>query len=168
MSKTTFFKTQISLYFLILIMLAVIPAVLILCIPLVSLDGSQAQKIGAYILAAGFWLSIILELLMTLICSSKRKKLEQQKTKDKALSKSKSGVISFFKTPEGKIADLAMIISFVAVIVIICMQVKSQWLILGCVSVLYLSFNMHCLLNGKNYRYIKLISNYKKEHGRDE
>lgn len=72
------------------------------------------------------------------------------------------------KTREGLVADVVMFASLIAVIVIAWTQVKSQWLILSCVSVLYLSFNMHCLLNGKNYRYIKLLSNYKKEHERDE
>lgn len=168
MSRPVFFKMQINKYFLILILLAAIPAVLILCIPSVSLEGTGAQKIGAYIMAAAFWLCILLELWMTRICSSKRRRLEQREVRSRLLAKSNPGVISFLKTREGMIADITMFASLIAVIVITWTQVKSQWLVLGCVSVLYLSFNMHCLLNGKNYRYIKLLSNYKKEHERDE
>lgn len=168
MSRPVFLKMQINKYFLISILLAVIPAVLILCIPSVSLEGTSAQKIGAYIMAAAFWLCILLELWMTRICSSKRRRLEQRAVRSRLLAKSNPGVISFLKTREGMIADITMFASLIAVIVITRTQVKSQWLVLSCVSVLYLSFNMHCLLNGKNYRYIKLLSNYKKEHERDE
>lgn len=164
MSRPVFLKIQINKYFLISILLAVIPAVLILCIPSVSLEGTSAQKIGAYIMAAAFWLCILLELWMTRICSSKRRRLEQREVRSRLLAKSNPGVISFLKTREGMIADITMFASLIAVIVITRTQVKSQWLVLSCVSVLYLSFNMHCLLNGKNYRYIKLLSNYKKEH----
>ena len=168
MNRPTFLKTQINLYFLISILLAVIPAVLIMCIPLVSLEGSGPQKIGAYIMAATFWLCVILELWMTRMCSSERKWLERRKVRSRTLTQAYPGIISFIKTREGLIADVIMFVSLIAVIVIAWIQVGSQWVILSCVSVLYLSFNMHCLLNGKNYRYIKLLSNYKKEHERDE
>ena len=168
MNGPTFLKTQINLYFLISILLAVIPAVLILCIPWVSLEGTDAQKTGAYIMAAAFWLCVILELCMTRLCSSERKWLERQKVRSRSLTQSNPGIVSFLKTNEGMVADIVMFTSLIAVIDIAWTQVKSQWLILSCVSVLYLSFNMHCLLNGKNYRYIKLLSNYKKEHERDE
>ena len=168
MNRPTFLKTQINLYFLISILLAVIPAVLILCIPLVSLEGSGFQKAGAYIISAVFWLCVILELWMIRMCNSERLWLERHKVRSRMLAQAGPGVISFIKTREGLIADVIMFVSLIAVIVIAWIQVRSQWVILSCVSVLYLSFNMHCLLNGKNYRYIKLLSNYKKEHERDE
>lgn len=168
MSRPAFLKTQINLYFLISVLLAVIPAVLILCIPLVSLEGSGFQKAGAYIISAVFWLCVILELWMVRMCNSERLWLERRKVRSRMLAQAGPGVISFIKTREGLIADVIMFVSLIAVIVIAWIQVRSQWVILSCVSVLYLSFNMHCLLNGKNYRYIKLLSNYKKEHERDE
>lgn len=168
MNRPTFLKPQINLYFLISILLAAISAVLILCIPLVSLEGTGIQKIGAYIIAAAFWLCVILELWMTRLCSSERKWLERRKVRSRSLSQANHGVISFLKTREGMISDIVMFVSLIAVIVIAWTQAKNQWLILSCVSVLYFSFNMHCLLNGKNYRYIKLLRNYKKEHERDE
>lgn len=168
MSRPAVLKTQINLYFLISVLLAVIPAVLILCIPLVSLEGSGFQKAGAYIMSAVFWLCVILELWMVRMCNSERLWLERRKVRSRMLAQAGPGVISFIKTREGLIADVIMFVSLIAVIVIAWIQVRSQWVILSCVSVLYLSFNMHCLLNGKNYRYIKLLSNYKKEHERDE
>ena len=168
MSRPAVLKTQINLYFLISVLLAVIPAVLILCIPLVSLEGSGFQKAGAYIISAVFWLCVILELWMVRMCNSERLWLERRKVRSRMLAQAGPGVISFIKTREGLIADVIMFVSLIAVIVIAWIQVRSQWVILSCVSVLYLSFNMHCLLNGKNYRYIKLLSNYKKEHERDE
>ena len=168
MSRPAVLKTQITLYFLISVLLAVIPAVLILCIPLVSLEGSGFQKAGAYIISAVFWLCVILELWMVRMCNSERLWLERRKVRSRMLDQAGPGVISFIKTREGLIADVIMFVSLIAVIVIAWTQVRSQWAILSCVSVLYLSFNMHCLLNGKNYRYIKLLSNYKKEHERDE
>lgn len=168
MSKSAFLKTQIGKYFCISILLAVIPAVLILCIPLVSFEHTGTLKIGTYIIAVVFWLCIFLELWMTHLCSSERKRLEQRKVRSRSLAKSNPGVVSFLETREGVFADAVMVASLIAVIVITWTQVKSQWLILSCASVLSLSFNMHCLLNGRNYRYMKLLGNNKKEHERDE
>lgn len=168
MNRPVFLKTQLGFYFSVSVLLALIPAVLILCIPLINLEGTGVQKMWAYIMAAAFWLCILLELLATRKCSSERRSLEQRKVQSSSSAKSDPGVVSFLKTREGAIADAVMFASLIAVITITWTRAKSQWLVLGCVSVLYLSFNMHCLLNGKNYRYMKLLSNYKKEHEQDE
>lgn len=169
MKRPAFFEKQINRYFRISILLAIIPSALILCIPFVNLEGTGIQRVLAYIMATAFWLCIILELLMIWKCSTNRKCIENyRKNQGIALPQSKPDVVSFTKTREGRVADIVMFASLITVIVIVWAQVKLQWLILGSVSVLYLSFNLHCLLNGKNYRYIKLLNNYKKEHERDE
>lgn len=169
MKRPEFFEKQIYRYFRISILLVIISSVLILCIPFVDIDGTGIQKGLAYIIATAFWLCIILELPIIWLCSTKRKWLEKcRKEQGIAVSQFKPGVVSFMKTREGRIADIVMFASLITVIVIVCTQLKVQWLILSSVSVLYLSFNLHCLLNGKNYRYIKLLNNYKKENERDE
>lgn len=168
MSRPAFLKTRIKVYFLISVVAAVVSSLQILCIPFVDLDGTFFQRIAAYILATAFWLSLILELCMIRMCSSERKWLEHKKIRFRVLLQAHQGVISFAKTIPGTVADVVMFLSLIAVTIAVWTKIQSQWLVLDLVTALYLSFHLHCLMNGKNYRYIKLLSKYAKEHEKDE
>lgn len=164
MGRQALLKTRIKVYFSISVVSAVVSSLQPLCIPFVSLDGTSFQKRAAYILAAVFWLSLMLELCMVWMCSSERKRLEHKKVGFGALLRARRGAISFAKTLPGTVADAVMLLSLIAVVITVWTETHSQWLILVLVSVLCLSFQLHCLMNGKNYRYIKLLSKYAKEH----
>lgn len=168
MSRPAFLKTRIKVYFLISVVAVAVSSLQILCIPFVSLDGTSFQKTTAYILATVFWLCFILELCMIRMCTSERKWLEHKKIRFRALLQARHGLISFAKTIPGTVADVVMFLSLIAVIIAAWTKIQSQWLVLALVTVLYLSFHLHCLMNGKNYRYIKLLNKYAKEHEKDE
>ena len=147
---------------------AVFEFVLILCIPLVNIDGSLIQRVGAYIIAAAFWISIVMECVFSHLSTYERKYVERKEYRNRTLKHSQPGVISFFKNLEATIVDIILFLSAIIVVIIAWLQVKTGWMIITCTSVLFLSFNLHCILNGKNYRYIKALRLYKKEQERDE
>ena len=159
---------RLKKYNLITISLAVLEFVLILCIPLVNLDGSSAQKIGAYILAAFFWICIAIEGIFVHLSTQERRWMERRGFRNRALKHSPPGVISFFKNLEAMVVDIILFISAILVVILVWTQVKTGWMIMAGISILFLSFNLHCILNGKNYRYLKAYRLNKKEHERDE
>ena len=69
------------------------------------------------------------------------------------------GIMSFFKNKEAVVADIVLFISVILLGIILWMNVKIGWLIIGDVSFLVLSFNLHCILNGRNYRLLKSYKN---------
>ncbi len=159
---------RLKKYNLITISLAVLEFVLILCVPLVNLDGSSAQKTGAYILAALFWICIAIEGIFVHLSTQERRWMERRGFRNRALKHSPAGVISFFKNLEATVVDAVLFASVILVVILVWTQVKTGWMIMAGISVLFLSFNLHCILNGKNYRYLKSYRLYKKEHERDE
>ena len=142
--------------------------VLLLLIPYSNIVGTKKQQTMAYIIAFLFWASIICEIVFVCLAGNERKRLDRKLHKGKEINQSLSGIFSFFKNREAIVADVTLFLSVVLLGVIIWTNVKISWIIIGVVSVLALSFNLHCILNGKNYRYLKEIKNKKKEKRKDE
>lgn len=150
------------------ISLAFFEFVTILCIPFVNLDGSLVQRIGGYILATIFWISILVECVFVHLSTQERRWIERKEYRSKVLKYSQPGVVSFFKNPEATVADVILFITATLVVILMWTRVKNGWMVMADISILFLSFNLHCVLNGKNYRYLKSYRLYKKEHERDE
>lgn len=169
MGRPAYLKTQIKRYFSVAVFFAGFSAVLMMLIPLVDILGTERHTLDTYIVAASFWISIVLELWMVHRCSAERKWMERKKCRHRSHTRARAGVLSFHKTRAGTITDHVMLLTAVAVAVVVGIRARSQWLIVGCASMLYLSINLHCLLNGKNYRYIQIaFSKFTKEHEQDE
>lgn len=137
----------------------VIGAVALLFAPLCNFDGSGLQVAASMLVPTLVWGSVITEIVMTLRCQHFRKEMELTLFKSKAIHGSYPGVISFAKNREGVIADIVLFVSAIVVALTLQLHVETAWIVLSCVFLFFLSFNMHCLLNGKNYRYYKA---YKK------
>lgn len=82
------------------------------------------------------------------ICRKSIKKSQKSKAKN-------IGVISFMKTSAGKIADGIFIISALIFVVLLFKNVTGSTEIIPVLSVLFMSFQMHCLYNGTNYCFLK-------------
>lgn len=141
---------------------------LLLCIPLVDTTGYQIQKLGALLLAAIFWLCIMLEIFFTFRCKRERVRLEKEHYRSRWMRHMLPGVISFFKNLEATVADIILVITVISTVIVILSRVSSGFISIGSIAILFLSFNMHCLLNGKNYRYKKAFYKHQKEHESDE
>lgn len=148
--------------------LACLQFLLILCIPFVNIEGNMSQRIIAYLTAGIFWISIIGEILLIVCSANARSGLEQKMYKNKEIENSLPGIFSFFKNKEAAIADIGLFIFVLLLGIIIRLHIKTSWMIIGIVSTVLLLFNLHCILNGKNYRYIKEYKNNMKEKKKDE
>lgn len=157
-------KNQLVRNCFITVCLAVFQCLLILCIPFVNLETIGWQRVGAYVVASLFWLSVIAEIVFVLLSTQFRKRLENERKGKKSKDGLQPGIISFFKNREAKIVDIIFLVSVVVVLILILAKVKTGWMVMASFSTLFLSFNLHCILNGKNYRYIKNNQLYKKEH----
>lgn len=144
----------------------IISTLSLFCIQFSDINGIGFKKIFSYILGIIFWGGIICEQILFWKINYKVKHLKKTKQhrtyKEK---KSRIGLISFFQNKEAAFFDLLFIISTILFIILSLCRISNEILILSCVSVLFLSFSFHCLLNGKNYIYIK---GYKKGEIYDE
>lgn len=143
--------------------LSIFGAVLILLISLCNIDGTKAEKMCAYIIAVLFWATIIALVILTVKITKYRNYLQERGYRIRGIRHSPIGVFSFFKNKEAAVIDIVLFISAVSVGIISWTHISLSLVILFSISLLFFSFNMHCILNGRNYRYYKAFIKYQKE-----
>lgn len=148
-------KAELQYFITVSLISAVVGAVFLLITGLLSIEHSIGEKIAAYITAAIFWISVVIQIGVTIKASIHRKHLERQKGKGQAEGLFGIGVISFFKNREAMAADILLFMSAASIVVMVWLGYDQQWVVLLCISLLFLSFSLHCIYNGKNYRYKK-------------
>lgn len=135
----------------------------LLVIPVFEIDNALNT-----VFAVLFWMCLILYTVSLMLSSKERQKIEKSKFRVKKLKKNHIGVIKFFQNKEAVIFDVLLFISTALIIVSIITKTEFEWLIAISLFLWFISFNLHCLFNGKNYMYIKAYEIYKKEHGKNE
>lgn len=111
------------------------------------------------IVGVSFWSTFALSVITTILLNVRRRKCLKATGK---LKKERPGIIRFFSNLPAKIADIIMVISLIA-LVIVMMFFSENYIIYVLLSVTLFSFLMHCVLNGENYRYIITLG--KEENG---
>lgn len=156
-------KTKLNRYIYLCIVMACLQFLLLVLIPFANVEGTEGQRMFAYVIAFLFWTSIFAEIIFLCMANSQRKRLSRKLYRNKEISQSLLGIFSFLKNKEAMVVDIMLFLSVILLGIIIWTNVKTGWIIIGVVSVLVLSFNLHCIFNGKNYRYLKELINNKKE-----
>lgn len=160
-------ENKLNLYVYLSIGIACLQSILILCILFVDIEGDTKQQTIAYVVAFLFWLSIFAEVWLSHLANRVRKKLERKLYRNKEIKNSMPGIISFFKNTEAKMVDILLFIVVLLLGMIIWQRINKSWLIIGEVAILILLFSLHCVLNGRNYRYLKKLKNNTKEQKND-
>lgn len=149
----------LAFYIRMTLLIMCIQFLMLFLIPVVNVYGTDFQRISSYIVATIFWSCLVIIIVLIFKTSGKRRLLEKNIENIRLKRKYRLGIISFFKNQEAMIADLILFVSFVFSIVLIAFEINVDWLVYIMISLFFFTFNLHCLLNGKNYRYLKL---YKK------
>ena len=112
----------------------------------------------AYIIAALFWASVVVSQTYFWKSNAQRKRLESAINTERVLRRKLPGVILFFKNKEAIFIDVVLLISAVFALILRVFNINISWLIMLSVFLLFISFNMHCILNGINYEYYRNLT----------
>ena len=159
---------RISRKLILAITFAVLASFALALIPLGNVFSEGTEKKVSLIIAALFWIFLILEQVFFWVANSGRKKIQKKAFGGSKLVKPALGLISFGCNKEGRISDIAFFTTFIATICLIIFQVQSRWLVTSVLALFLLSFTFHCIFNGTAYRYIKAFQNMKKEPKKHE
>ena len=132
-------KSSRELFRLTLIFSAISSAV-ILAVPIMA-NAGKARKI---ILPLIFWVGFIMEQIMFRRFA---KSVGGEKQR-----KNSPGVIAFFKTGEGKKADIVLIVSLVLFILFAVIQKDESIIQYILIFAAVMSFRLHAIFNGRYYR----------------
>lgn len=136
-------------------------------IPMVDMVSSSSQRIFSTILAILFYLGLITEIMFFILATKQCNVIEERLIKigSKSFRGARIGVISFFTCREAMIVDILTVVLLVLMILLIVLKVTNDWLFVIVAVLFFFSFNLHCFLNGKNYKYLKEIKKFIKKQG---
>lgn len=154
---------RIKQHFKLAIASAWIGAFSLLSISLLSrMEDEHIRQFVAIVIGVVFWGSFIMEHTMFWLSNIMRKR--KQRTPNRKNSSS-IGLLTFFSTTKGTIVDVAFIISVILISIVIIRKVTTSWIVFWVVAMTYLTFNLHCMYNGVNYR--SIIQPIKGKHEKE-
>ena len=103
-------------------------------------ESDGLPKILAFLVTIGFWVSLISGYIALFIT---HRKIGKEKIRKKP------GVVCFFTNSYAFVCDLVMIALLVAVVVIAIVNFGNLIFNTALISLLFLSINLHCILNGR-------------------
>ena len=123
-----------------------------LAVLLIILDVEESKEFIVMLAASlMFWGCLIAEQIFLWNANKQRKQVERRLSGYKA--QGLPGICSFFKTKLGLISDVLWAVSTVIYIILLAGnwgEKVAQYILL---FLMVLSFRLHCIANGKNYRY---------------
>lgn len=109
--------------------------------------NSDSSKSNVFV-GVLFWCSLLIGVVSQVVLSSQIKRAG-------ANNKCRLGLLMFFQNPYATVSDIALIVSVVGLIIAV---IATNGLHYSCYIFLAMTvffFSMHCILNGKNYYYIR-------------
>ena len=150
-------QTQKILLFLSIVFMFLFSASFLL-MPIASQINFQGKSILMFINGLWFWITGIIAMILFIIVNQSRKK---QLKNTNEIDNNKSGFICFFTNSWAKAADCLFLISLIGLIILIIILPQSYFVFIFAFITVF-AFLMHCVLNGKNYKYIIRNLNQKK------
>ncbi len=141
--KTMFYISLISIF--------------IMCSSILIMPLIVINDIFAIISSVTFWLFCLVGYSIYIIAAVKMKK--QVKPEEK--NKNKIGIIKFFQNKGAVMFDILLLLSLICLIIVSFSQYKNDYIAYLLLFLVLISFNYHCILNGKLYKYI--FNNKKNE-----
>lgn len=99
-----------------------------------------------------FWIGLLAEQFFFWKSNSIRKEILKSGKFQKL--KSNIGLISMLQNKYGAVADIVFVISLVVLLVLMIIGIGEKTAQYVLIFLLVLSFRLHCILNGKNFKYI--------------
>ena len=131
-------------------------ALSISALSLFAIPLAKEQKAVQYTLACAFWVSFMAELIFLSISNGVRKKIEQISPHMKQKRGfGKIGLFCFLQNREAIVVDISFVVSVTYLAVVSFLRIDSMWLVLIGIIVSFVSFHLHCILNGILYKSIK-------------
>lgn len=126
-----------------------------LLMPIESKNASDEVSIISILAGALFWISIVCGIATQAVLSHRIKSwLASNRIRSGRLVR-KCGLISFFKNPFAVVADIAMIVGLIGLVITVILTHGIGYVCYVFLALFVFSFTMHCILNGKTFYVIE-------------
>ena len=109
---------------------------------------------GVTVMALGvfFWLTLIGGYVLLSIANRRRKRFIVKKMDGDLSMSQRTGLLSFFRNKYGTASDVVLLLSVIGLLVLGATKATDGFLVYVLLSLLAVSFHMHCLFNGRVYK----------------
>ena len=109
---------------------------------------------GITVMALGvfFWLTLIGGYVLLFLANRRRKHFIIRKMDGDLSMGQRTGLISFFRNKYGTAADIVLLLSMIGLLVLSATKATDGFPVYVLLSLLAISFHMHCLFNGRVYK----------------
>ena len=131
-------------------------------------DYFESALRAVAMIAAGsvFWICLIAGYSILFLISKHRKEYERTVSRDgvrsdrrrRSSSSKRPGIITFFSGTPATVVDAAMILFLILTLVFAFIPGFDQTVLIILISILVFLVQMHCILNGVNFKYIQTVS----------
>ncbi len=150
--------------FLIMVVSFATSAGVLAFIPLIDLLPDKLGKILSIVIGALFWIGLICAIVMNVRLSSMRRNVEEKIPAIKSRMKRRlPGVIAFEKSLDHLAIYGIFAISFILIIVDTIFGCMTRYLMFPVVTLAYLSFVAHCVIDGKNFKVYRVLKKGSKK-----
>lgn len=159
------YQKSIRQFLLLFVLFLAIHAATFLFMPFAAKTMVETtSKKALIIVGLVFWVSEILGYLLLFLADSYRRAFVKRRLDGDYSMGCRMGIISFFKTIPGAIADGLFAISFLGIIVVALKGNINGFFTYVLLALLSFSFNMHGVFNGRIYK----VATYKRKVRRDK
>lgn len=144
--------------------LLLINAITVLFMPMATKLSESTNKISLIAVGITFWTSLLVGYVILIIANKERKYFLLKKCRIRTNMNCPPGIISFFSNIPASIADGILIGSIVTMIVLWLLKLMTGYLPFVTLFLIFFSFNMHCMLNGRIYK----VTKYKRVRSMEE
>lgn len=136
------------IWFFLSVLCLLLSSAAVILIPFVTFDQTKGKPLYAYLTGAAIWGFMLLGygLFIGLACATKQHRKKGDKT---------WGIFRVFSNPEATAADLLLLLSLIAFVLLCVLRYQNSLLVCSTLAVLLLSLHLHGLLNGRVYQSIR-------------
>lgn len=140
------------------IVASIISSISIIASAFVGKNGSIDKAIQV-LFPIVFWIGLIAEQVLIWSANSIRNKLEAEGKLRRI--RGRPGALSVLQTEEGAITDIVFILSIIVYMILLLFGIGKGFVQHLFISLIVLSFRLHCIFDGKNFRYKKYLAKRK-------
>lgn len=159
---------RMSFFLELAILCAFLAASSLLLIPIHIETGAGEMNAFSYLIAGVFWGGLILTQVFFWIAHAEKKKCQARGKRWGNFTCNNVGIITFGANLEALFCDIICGVSLAASIVLFYCRAQNAWLVTACLATLVFSLNLHSILNGSTYAFIKAVNKLKKERRGNE
>lgn len=146
---------KLSKYIKLTLLMSFISTIVLMLVPFaINKDGNNMGLL--IVVPIVFWLFLFAEQYFVIMTTKSRKNV-LKKYNVNAKTKFRIGLLSFYSTKQGKNIDTILLITLLIYFILTILRIDEMFLTCLLLTIIVFSFRCHCIFNGKNFRYIKIL-----------